>query len=68
MRADLCRFRAFAGLLREAGRDLVILRGGMGARSGAAALARLQPRPGWPPLLVVVRSSAADRLSSWMIC
>jgi superfamily II DNA or RNA helicase len=42
-----------AGLLREAGHDPVILRGGMGARSRAAALARLQPQPGGPPLLVV---------------
>ena len=29
------------------------LRGGMGAKSRAAALARLQPQPGGPPLLVV---------------
>ncbi|MGH3257281.1 MAG: TOTE conflict system archaeo-eukaryotic primase domain-containing protein [Streptosporangiaceae bacterium] len=42
-----------AGLLREAGHDPVILRGGMGAKSRAAALARLQPRPGGPPLLAV---------------
>src|SRR5262249_49204125 len=31
----------------------VILRGGMGAKSRAAALARLQRQPGGPPLLVV---------------
>jgi hypothetical protein len=31
----------------------LILRGGMGAKSRAAALARLQPQPGGPPLLVV---------------
>ena len=43
----------FAGLLREAGHDPVVLRGGMGAKSRAAALARLQPQPGGPPLLVV---------------
>src|SRR6516164_5420874 len=43
----------FAGLLRDAGHDPVILRGGMGARSRAAALARLQPQPGGQPLLVV---------------
>jgi hypothetical protein len=43
----------FAGLLREAGHDPVILRGGMGAKSRAAALARLQPQPGGPPLLAV---------------
>jgi superfamily II DNA or RNA helicase len=42
-----------AGLLREAGHDPVILRGGMGAKSRAAALARLQPQPGGPPLLAV---------------
>jgi hypothetical protein len=40
MRVDLCRFRAFAGLLREVGHDLVIFRGGMGAKSRAAALAK----------------------------
>jgi superfamily II DNA or RNA helicase len=43
----------FAVLLCEAGHDPVILRGGMGAKSRAAALARLQPQPGGPPLLVV---------------
>jgi superfamily II DNA or RNA helicase len=43
----------FAGLLRDAGHDPVILRGGMGAKSRAAALARLQRQPGGPPLLVV---------------
>jgi superfamily II DNA or RNA helicase len=42
-----------ATLLREAGHDPVILRGGMGAKSRAAALARLQPQPGGPPLLAV---------------
>jgi superfamily II DNA or RNA helicase len=42
-----------ADLLREAGHDPVILCGGMGAKSRAAALARLQPRPGGPPLLAV---------------
>jgi superfamily II DNA or RNA helicase len=40
-------------LLREAGHDPVILRGGMGAKSRAAALARLQPQSGGPPLLAV---------------
>src|SRR5260370_34285997 len=38
----------FAGLLREAGHDPVILRGGMGAKIPAAALAPLQPQPGVP--------------------
>jgi superfamily II DNA or RNA helicase len=42
-----------ADLLGEAGHDPVILRGGMGARSRAAALSRLQPQPGGSPLLAV---------------
>jgi superfamily II DNA or RNA helicase len=49
----------FADLLREAGHDPVILRGGMGAKSRAAALARLQPQPADPPLLVVATGSYA---------
>jgi hypothetical protein len=54
-----------AGLLREAGHDPVILRGGMGARSRAAALARLQPQPGgppcwpWPPARTLAKGSTA---------
>ena len=48
-----------ADLLRDAGHDPVILRGGMGAKSRAAALARLQPHPGGPPLLVVATGSYA---------
>jgi hypothetical protein len=39
--------------LRAAGHDPVVLRGGMGAKDRAAALERLQPEPGGPPLLVV---------------
>lgn len=39
--------------LRGLGHDPVILRGGMGAKDRAAALARLQPHPGDPPLLAV---------------
>ena len=39
--------------LRATGHDPVILRGGMGAKARAAALARLQPQPGGPPLLAV---------------
>jgi superfamily II DNA or RNA helicase len=46
-------------LLREAGHDPVILRGGMGAKSRAAALARLQRQPGGPPLLVVATGAYA---------
>jgi superfamily II DNA or RNA helicase len=42
-----------AGALRALGHDPVILRGGMGARDRAAALAQLQPQPGGSPLLVV---------------
>jgi hypothetical protein len=42
-----------AGALHGLGRDPVVLRGGMGARQRAAALARLQPQPGGPPLLAI---------------
>jgi hypothetical protein len=42
-----------ADALRGMGQDPVILRGGMGAKARAAALARLQPQIGGPPLLVV---------------
>lgn len=42
-----------AAQLRDAGHDPVVLRGGMGAKARAAAMNRLQPRPGGPPLLVV---------------
>jgi superfamily II DNA or RNA helicase len=35
------------------GHDPVVLRGGMGAKSRSAALARCSPPPGSPPLLVV---------------
>ena len=42
-----------AEALRDKGHDPVMLRGGMGAKARAAALARLQPQPGQPPLLVV---------------
>lgn len=41
-----------AGALLSLGHDPVVLRGGMGAKARAAALARLQPQPGGPPLLV----------------
>ena len=49
----------FADLLREAGHDPVILRGGMGAKSRAMVLARLQSQPGGPPLLAVATGSYA---------
>lgn len=42
-----------ATALRDAGQDPVVLRGGMGARARGAALARLEPQPGQPPLLAV---------------
>ena len=42
-----------ASALREHGHDPVILRGGMGAKARTAALARLTPQPGQPPLLIV---------------
>ena len=42
-----------ADALRDCGHDPVVLRGGMGAKARAAALARLQPQPGSPPLLIV---------------
>jgi superfamily II DNA or RNA helicase len=43
----------FADALRNKGHDPVVLRGGMGAKARAAALAQLQPEPGRPPLLAV---------------
>ena len=46
-----------ADLLREAGYDPVVLRGGMGAKSRAAAMGRLQLQPGARPLLVVATGS-----------
>lgn len=42
-----------ATALAERGHEPVVLRGGMGAKSRAAALARLDPQPEGPPLLVV---------------
>ena len=42
-----------ADALRAIGHDPVILRGGLGAKARAAALARLQPQPGGPPMLAV---------------
>jgi superfamily II DNA or RNA helicase len=48
-----------ANALRKLGHDPVVLRGGMGARQRAAALARLQPQPGGPPLLAIATGSYA---------
>jgi superfamily II DNA or RNA helicase len=44
---------AIASALRALGHDPVILKGGMGAKDRAAALARLVPEPGGLPLLAV---------------
>jgi hypothetical protein len=72
MRVDLCRFRTFAGLLRELGHDLVFLSGGMGANSRAAALAHLQPHPWqaaapgrghWPRRLAKASTARRSRLA-----
>jgi superfamily II DNA or RNA helicase len=41
------------------GYDPVILRGGIGAKARAAALARLQPQPGGAPLLIVATGPCA---------
>jgi superfamily II DNA or RNA helicase len=49
----VAHLHALAAALQAIGHDPVVLRGGMTARARAAALARLQPRPGGPPLLVV---------------
>jgi hypothetical protein len=51
-----------ADALRVIGQDPVILRGGMGAKARAAALARLQPQPGGLPLLVRDRSVRRGRI------
>jgi superfamily II DNA or RNA helicase len=45
--------RKLAETLQARGYEPVVLRGGMGARTRATALARLRPEPGGPPLLVV---------------
>ncbi|MEO9238625.1 MAG: DEAD/DEAH box helicase family protein [Jatrophihabitantaceae bacterium] len=46
-----------AELLRERGRDPVVLRGGMGAKARGAALSRLDPQAAPAPLLVVATGS-----------
>lgn len=53
-----------ADALRGLGRDPVVLRGGMGARQRDAALARLQPQPGGPPLLAIATGSYAGKDST----
>ena len=49
----IAHLQKLAESLQSMGYDPVVLRGGMGAKSRSAALARLQPQPGGPPLLVV---------------
>jgi superfamily II DNA or RNA helicase len=39
-------------MLTDAGHEPVVLRGGMGAKARSSALARMEPTPGDPPLLV----------------
>ncbi len=46
-----------ASALENMGHDPVVLRGGMGARARAAAMARLEPDPAGKPLLVVASGS-----------
>jgi superfamily II DNA or RNA helicase len=45
--------QAIADALRALGHDPITLKGGMGAKDRAAALARLTPQPGGPPPLAV---------------
>jgi superfamily II DNA or RNA helicase len=47
----------FAAALRDRGHDPVILRGGTGTEARRAALSRLEPKPGDPPLLAVATDS-----------
>jgi hypothetical protein len=42
-----------AAALRGHGHDPVLLRGGLGAKARTAAVARLDPQPDQPPLLVI---------------
>ena len=50
---DTGHLETIASALRALGHEPVILKGGTGARARAAALARLAPQPGGPPLLAV---------------
>ena len=49
----IAHLQKLAEAMEALGYEPVVLRGGMGAKSRSAALARLQPQPGSPPLLVV---------------
>jgi superfamily II DNA or RNA helicase len=56
----IAHLQKLADGLRAAGHDPVVLRGGMGAKDRAAALARLRHQPGGPPLLAVATGPYAD--------
>jgi superfamily II DNA or RNA helicase len=58
----VAHLHALAAALQVIGHDPVVLRGGMTATARAAALARLQPQPGGPPLLVVATIRWKERL------
>jgi hypothetical protein len=63
--------QAMAYALRALGHDPVTLKGGMGAKDRAAALARLTPQPGGPPLLAVGTGQYAGKGSTarhWTPC
>lgn len=49
----VAHLRKLAETLQTMGYEPVVLRGGMGARTRAAAFARLRPQPGGQPLLVI---------------
>jgi len=51
--------QALAGMLSELGHEPVLLKGGMGTKDRAAALMRLEPRPGGPALLAIATSQYA---------
>jgi hypothetical protein len=60
-----------ADSLRNAGHDLVVLRGGMRAKARAAALARFDYQPGQPPLLAIATGSCIGGASTalhWTLC
>ena len=49
----VAHLHSLAEALQAMGYEPVVLRGGLGAKTRAAALSRLQPQPGGPSLLVV---------------
>lgn len=55
----IAHLQKLAESLQVIGYDLVVLRGGMGAKSRASALARIQPQPDSAPLLVVATGPCA---------